>query len=466
MTMESNVPDFILFLGRFHPLVVHLPIGFLFFAFLLELYGRWKKNPALSLAITLALFGGAISALVASVLGYMLSLSGDYEESMLDTHFWLGIATTLVAFFAWAVHSGKLNLLPLSGLRSNVAALTLVVVLVSVTGHYGGNLTHGSDYLVRYAPFGRTEKVVLPPIAKLEEAAVYNYLVDPILEAKCTSCHNSSKKKGGLSFQDTIAILKGGKNGEAFIAGNVAKSEMIRRVMLNPHDEDYMPPEGKTPLTDDEKSILAFWIEKANANFSVKLADLETPEEIASIASTMLGLEDATGKSGIPLPKLQAVSAEVLKDIESAGFKIRELIFESGLYELVLPPQSVTSINSDQLDVKLEKLLPIKENILWLSLKDNYVQDKHLKIISQFVNLQKLEIEKNPITDTGIGEISANQRITGLNLYQTKITALSLGSFAKMKGLQRVYVWGTGITADEVASFRATENRPEVILGL
>ncbi|WP_026815007.1 DUF2231 domain-containing protein, partial [Arenibacter certesii] len=168
--MDSSVPDFILFLGRLHPLVVHLPIGFLFFAFILELYGRWNKNSTLSIAITLALFFGAISALVASVLGYMLSLSGDYEEGMLDTHFWFGVATTIVTFLAWAIRSGKFNMPKFNGLKPNMATLALVVVLVSVTGHYGGNLTHGSDYLVKYAPFGRSEKVVLPPISRLEEA--------------------------------------------------------------------------------------------------------------------------------------------------------------------------------------------------------------------------------------------------------------------------------------------------------
>ena len=153
------MPDFVLFLGRFHPLVVHLPIGFLFFAFVLELYGRWNKNPQLYMAIDLALLGGGISALLASVLGYMLSLSGDYDESTLDTHFWFGLATTLITFFAWGIRSGKLRIAQLNGLKPNMVALTLVVVLVSVTGHYGGNLTHGSDYLIKYAPFGRSERL-------------------------------------------------------------------------------------------------------------------------------------------------------------------------------------------------------------------------------------------------------------------------------------------------------------------
>ncbi|MCK0158267.1 hypothetical protein MWU65_13815 [Cellulophaga sp. F20128] len=464
--MDSSVPDFVLFLGRFHPLIVHLPIGFLFFAFILELYGSWNKNSMLSIPISVALFCGTISAFLACALGYMLSLGGDYDQNMLDTHFWFGIATTIVAFFAWAISSGRLNISKFKYLKTNIATLTLVVFLLSITGHYGGNLTHGSDYLLKYSPFGRKEKVELPTVTHLNEAVVYEYLVNPILEAKCISCHNSSKMKGGLSLQDSLGMVKGGKNGEAFIAGDVDNSEMLRRVMLNSNHKDYMPPEGKTPLTDEEKSILIFWVDKVNADFKLKMADLEASEEITSIASTMLGLEDISGKGGITLPKSQTIDSEVLSEIEDAGFVIRELIFESGLYEIVLVPKSITSKNGDDLEVNLEKLLPIKDRIIWLSLKDNFVQDKHLKTISKFKNLQKLEIEKNPITDSGVSELSASQNITGLNLYQTKITALSFENFTKMKGLQRVYVWGTSITQEQVDNFVSKENRPAIILGI
>jgi len=38
----------------------------------------------------------------------------------------------------------------------------------------------------------------------------------------------------GCPFRNTIAIIREEKNGEAFIAGNIAKSEMIRRVMFEP----------------------------------------------------------------------------------------------------------------------------------------------------------------------------------------------------------------------------------------
>ena len=67
--MDNSVPDFVLFLGRFHPLVVHLPIGFLLFAFILEVFSRWKKNPVLTTSIPLALLLGSGSGGVPCILG-------------------------------------------------------------------------------------------------------------------------------------------------------------------------------------------------------------------------------------------------------------------------------------------------------------------------------------------------------------------------------------------------------------
>lgn len=464
--MESSVSDFVLFLGRFHPVVVHFPIGFLFFAFIMEVYGRRKRIPQLTDTISLALLSGAISALLACILGYMLSLSGDYEQSALDTHFWFGVATTVLTFFAWAIRSNTINIPQLTGLRANSASLTLIVVLVGATGHYGGDLTHGEDYLVKYAPFGKAEKVVLPPIAHLGEAGVYDYLAYPILEAKCISCHNSSKKKGGLSLQDSIAIMEGGDNGDALVPGDASRSDIIKRVLLLPSHEDHMPPKGKTPLTDEEKAILTFWIEQGEADFKVKVAELETPDEILGMASNILGLENTGNRSTASMPVLKKVDEGVIQEIVTAGFHVRELVFGSNLYEVVLPKGSVTSGSEIQIDEKLAKLLPIKDHILWLSLKNSGLTDKHLETIGGFINLQKLEIQENPITDHGIAAIVNCADIVGLNLLHTRITKSSLETFTKMGRLERVYVLGTGITDKDVLAFGEGNKLPEIIFGL
>lgn len=460
----SETSDFVLFLGRFHPLVVHLPIGFLFFAFMLELLGRKKKYKALTSAVPLALLSGFVSAVLACVLGYMLSLSGDYDEGMLDSHFWFGVATTILVFVAWLIRVEKIKLPKKQSLKAHISTITLIVILLSVTGHYGGNLTHGSDYLTKYMPFNNKEEKILVPVEKLEDAVVFDYLVAPILDAKCTSCHNESKKKGGLALVDSLSIMKGGKGGEALIAGKSLESEIVKRVLLNPHHDDFMPPEGKTPLTEDEVEILKYWIDNAHGGFSNKVGSVETPENISGIASIMLGLSRDSNKA--ELPSVAKVDASVLKEVSSEGFRVSELVFESNIYAVVLPSKTVIELNTNQLNKKLQVLAKMKDNILWLNLEDNQVNDNHLKTIGEFSNLQKLKLSKNPITDAGVSQIS-NSKIETLNLYGTDITKGCLGSLVKMSDLKNVFVWQTSILEEHVVAIQREESEaPNFIFGI
>lgn len=463
--MENSVPDIVLFLGRFHPLVVHLPIGFLFFAFVLEVFSRWKKNPVLTSGIPLALFLGALSGTVACILGYMLSLSGDYEESALDTHFWFGIATTAIAFLAWLIRIEKINIASLNKLQPNIAALTLLVILLSVTGHYGGNLTHGSDYLVKYLPFGGVDKKELVAVTKVEDAEVFGHLVEPILQNKCASCHNSSKKKGGLSIADSVSILVGGKNGEILIPGDANNSEILKRVLLDPHDDNFMPPEGKTPLTEEEIAILTYWIENAKAGFSTKVAAVETNEAITGIASTMLGLSGTSTAQGaeIEIPKVALVPDDAIIALQAEGFRLRELAFESGLYEVVLAPNSNVNGTPKSMSEKLEKLLSIKENILWLSLENNQIADEHIALIAQFPNIQKLKLNDNPLSDAAVTPLIKLENLTSVNLLGTKITSKSIPAFSEMKRLKYAYVWKTNIKKEDVEK-QSIEDFPKIII--
>ncbi|MEC3908514.1 c-type cytochrome domain-containing protein [Tamlana sp. 2201CG12-4] len=460
----NEAPDFILFLGRFHPLIVHLPIGFLFFAFLLELAGRKKKYESLTLAIPFALFLGFITALVACVLGYFLSLSGDYDPLMLDNHFWFGIITTIIVLLAWLIRTEKILIGKLKGVKANISVLTLVVILLSITGHYGGNLTHGSDYLIKYLPFNKKEKKVLVPVEKLEDAVVFDYLVEPILDNKCTSCHNGSKKKGGLSLVDSLSIMKGGKGGDALIAGNSSKSEIIKRVMLNPEHDDFMPPDGKTPLTDEEITILQYWINNANADFNTKVVAVDTPEDVYHIASSLLGIKGGSKKGTVDLPKVSQIDDSILQDLISEGFNIRELVFDSNVYEAVLPPHNMIK-GTKGLRVKLEKLSKIKDNIIWLYIEDNELNDKHMEVIASFTNLQKLIVNRNKITDAGVKLFENHTSLLSLNIYDNKIAKTSLESFSKMKNLQKVYAWQTDITQKELDDYLNYEEFPDVILG-
>ena len=136
-----------LFAGRFHPLFVHLPIGFILLAFLLELLS-WSGRKAInqSLIAFIYLLGG-ISAVMAVISGLLLSESNAYPPDTLRQHQWMGISTTILAFVLYLLKSRATGSIKL------VMALGVVVsVMVAITGHLGGNLTHGETYLVEYAP--------------------------------------------------------------------------------------------------------------------------------------------------------------------------------------------------------------------------------------------------------------------------------------------------------------------------
>ena len=93
-----NIPELI---GHLHPVLVHLPIGILLLAGLFQLLALKPKYAALHNATSIALFWGMISAILSCISGYLLSLSGDYDEELVDTHTWFAIATASVSLIAY-----------------------------------------------------------------------------------------------------------------------------------------------------------------------------------------------------------------------------------------------------------------------------------------------------------------------------------------------------------------------------
>lgn len=455
----NDFSNIILFFGRFHPLVVHLPIGFIMFAFILEVLSKIKKIKELKIAIPYALLFGGITAAQASLLGYMLSSSGEYEGPTLDGHFWFGIATTLFTFLAWVISIDKIKFIKLKSFKANIATLTFLVVLISITGHYGGNLTHGGDYLTKYAPFGEKPREIIAP-KTVDDVVYYDHIIMPILEEKCLSCHNSSKKKGGLALHDSISILKGGTDGLAVLPGNLKKSGMFKRVTLNPHHKDFMPPDGKTPLTAEEVSLIRFWIKNTNADFSIKLNNLEEKDDILKTALTYLNLGAHAPEK---LPEVNAIDSLSVASIANSGFVVRELVYNSGIYSVVLPSQ--TSKSEAQTSELLNLLSKIKDNVLWLSLENNHINDTHLKELAQYKNLKQLDLSKNEITDKGITELKGIESLNKLNLFGSKVTKECFTSLTRFKKLKNVYLWRTGVSSEDVAVFKETNSSIKLHLG-
>jgi mono/diheme cytochrome c family protein len=434
-------------IGRFHPLLVHLPIGILLIAALFQLLALKPKYASMHAAISIALFWGMISAIVSCISGYLLSLSGDYDEELIDTHTWFAIATASISIIAYFFNR----------LENEFAkwVILLMVPLIIVTGHLGGSLTHGSDYLTKgFSKKEDSTQKEIKPIADVQEANAYADIIQPIFESKCYGCHNKSKKKGKLRLDEPEFILKGGKDGEVIKPGNADESDMMKRLLLPRNEEDHMPPKEKPQLKDNEIALIHWWI-ATGATFDKKTKDLEQPGKIKPI---LLSLQKEVKKipPDVPQAMVEKADEKALQKLKQRGIVVLPIAQNSNY--LTVNFITVDSITYD--DIAL--LLSIRKQLVWLNLSGKKISDTLLAPIVQLVNLTRLQLDNTLITDQGLATLISLRNIQYLNLVGTNVTANGIMQLKGLPKLQAIYIYKTFITTSEWSTLKS--NFPNVTL--
>src|SRR5882762_4792810 len=89
--------QFIWFLGRFHVLILHLPLGILTLAVALEILVRFRPFRFLENAVAPAWIAGAISALATVALGVTPATENSFEDmDAVEAHGWAGVTLAAV----------------------------------------------------------------------------------------------------------------------------------------------------------------------------------------------------------------------------------------------------------------------------------------------------------------------------------------------------------------------------------
>jgi len=134
-------------LGRLHPLLIHFPIALVIGAAVAEVAtmvtadGRWR-----TVAIT-NVRAGALLAIAAAIAGWRLAgHPGGETPSILEWHRWLGTIGAGTAIVA-AVATARLNRRSAADVWLYRAALFAAGAVIAVTGHLGGLLVWGADFL-------------------------------------------------------------------------------------------------------------------------------------------------------------------------------------------------------------------------------------------------------------------------------------------------------------------------------
>ncbi len=459
-----TVSPFALLYGRLHPLLVHLPIGVLLLAALFVFLSRKDAASPLRAVVPVILFWGAIMAIFTCTAGYVLSTTENYNASLVGWHQWMGISVAVVSTIAWRIYSKdafQTLQKPLMG------ALALLIV---VTGHLGGELTHGTDYLTAplYAMLGLKKPDTIAaikkaPIADVQEAVVYMQLIQPILKEKCFSCHSAAKQKGGLRMDEPALLLKGGKHGTVLVAGDPAKSELVKRPLLPLDNDDHMAPKGKPQLTEPEIAVLQWWIQ-SGASMDKKVKEIPADDKMKAV---LIGFQSGTAPSAAKLASEPEFPAEKITPApESVLTPLRQknvLVTLLGVDQGYLQVNAVNAVTFS--DAQAELLAPLKNQLVWLKLGNTQISDAGLKTVGNLTNLTRLSLENTAVTDAGLASIARLPHLQYLNLYRTKVTdrgILQLAAAAKLKAL---YLWQTAVTTAGAEALKKVLLQTEINIG-
>lgn len=256
--------------GRFHPLMVHFPIGLLVVALFMELLTIGGKRDGLRDGIRWMLYIGTLFAMLSALLGWLLRTQEDYAGDLVDNHQYTGIATAVLALItSILLHQTRKG--KLVDFKLYRTSFLITVGLLTVAGHLGANLTHGEDYLTSVFPNNQTAYDEGKGLALLTDLKAsdsitllqqdqLNMEVRAIFAHNCYQCHNENKQKGGLVLDSKEGVFKGGDSGLAVVPGILKVSELYRRITLSPNDDEVMPKKGKV-LKSNEIGLIKLWIE-------------------------------------------------------------------------------------------------------------------------------------------------------------------------------------------------------------
>lgn len=428
-------------LGRLHPLLVHLPIGFIIAGLLLQWY--FRKTKQYSKIIGLIYLWAGFGAVLACITGYLQYLGEGYLFETVKWHLWLGIATALFSFLMFLKYQEKWKIPALKSLPLPIFIIS-IFILVSFTGHFGGNITHGEDYLTEPLPNSLKKALGIAiyeskPIAISEEnwksAHIYDEVVAPILNNNCLSCHNPKKNKGGLELHDQASILKGGESGKVVIANNADKSELIVRMVLPVHHENHMPPEGKSQPSKEEIELLAAWVNDGFP-FDKTLGETGMEKDLFEPFFPQKVDFDHPDINIEPAAKVSILAAE------KSGVHVDKISNASNFLR-------VSCINAPSFtDSDFNLLKPIENQIAILDLGGTKITDSIFAHLARLSNLTVLKVDNTAITGNTIDKLSTLQYLKSINLMATEFETTNLKKLERLKTLRKIYVFGSKVTHD------------------
>jgi uncharacterized membrane protein len=448
-----------LLFGRFHPLIIHLPIGIFFIGFFLDIFLKITSNVSKEgrKILTLVYTFSALTAVFACLTGFVLSKEMRYNPETQNIHQWMAISTTILLIVNTYIYKTSKQK---SALISLLFPL-IVVVFLMTTGHFGGILTHGKDHLSKYAPssmqwvLGKPDQIIIDPPENPDSVLVYDDFVRPILQNNCVQCHNKDVQYGGFIAEDYRDLFLSNKGNLPIAKGNSKNSELFSRVSLEKDDEKFMPPNGQG-LSFYEMKILKYWIDQGAdslAIFDKEKMDIDLAAHLYEKYN--LDFSDLPFyEKNIP----DTLEQDIFEKLSSNGIKAKYLGEENYFLDVIIQTDSITA-------PQLKILEEAKRHITFLDLSATKLNDELMEIVGEFPNLTKLDLHDNPITNEGVKFIAGLENLISVNLHNSKVDLTGFDLLLDKPSVQKIYVWGSLISLEEIEFLRSKYSSKEIIGG-
>jgi mono/diheme cytochrome c family protein len=264
----------------------------------------------------------------------------------------------------------------------------------------------------------------------LEEApaagSFYAKHINPIFDSNCVACHGVGKVKGGLRLDSYDLVMKGGQDGVVIVAGQPEKSMLLTRITLPPGHKQFMPAEGKPPLSAEQIAWIKAWIEQGASPTATSMTGIDLHEQQAEPPLQ-------------PVGDYSALMPEIGQMDQAQGPKLKQLSSkpEDGL--VLFTVDSAATFGDAQLK-QFQKFAPY---IVDAELGRTAVTNASFDTLKQFTHLRALHLEGTQITGDGLAKLPPLSQLTYINLSGTQVTAASVAPLSAMKNLRHIYLYNT-----------------------
>ncbi|MEY4119144.1 MAG: hypothetical protein RLZZ116_2472 [Planctomycetota bacterium] len=445
--------------GRLHPLFVHFPIALGLVAAGCEWWRTVSRRGGMSPLTPTLLWIAAAGAAASTASGWVNAAfeRANDESDELALHRWLATATAVlfVVIAFWCQRLAREAMARGANAAGRVEVfrwgLLAGAILMSISGHIGGGLVHGSDYFFETL----TSPAEKPEEAPKETAAVkltaneqlFVEKVRPIFEAHCFECHGSKKQKGGLRMDSKAWLFNGSEEKWTVQPKRAGESLMIHRVELDRLDPDAMPPEGDG-LTADEKAVLRQWIDAGADYPDMTVAAAAAPGAAGGGSAASAGAASAAEDIPQALRTKAAAAAEALI---ARGVLVQPLAIDNPLFDVNATRADPPIGDADA--ALFADLAPLVAN---LNLAKSALTDAGVAKLGSLARVERLRLDGTAIGDDGVRALGSLARLESINLIGTKVTGASASWLMSQPALRRVYIWQTALdTPDTVKSLNA-----------